>query len=91
MSNVKAWPNTAGRPEVDRPRSIVRPCDYGLALAIMNLEAQLGTIEAYNRLARAAQALLDQIEAGNAKPQNPLFAVSVKGDPAVLPNRGAAR
>lgn len=79
MSDVKPWPKAAGRPTEPRPAIISRPCDAGLRLAVINMEAQLGTIEAYNRLARAAQELLAQIEAGNAKPQNPLFAVSIRG------------
>jgi hypothetical protein len=74
--NVKAWPLVAGRADVPVPKPIVRPCDYGLWLAIQNMECQLGSIEAYNRLARAAHALKAQIDAGDAKPQNPLFAVS---------------
>lgn len=45
----------------------------------MNLETQLGTIEAYNRLARASQALHAKIEAGKAVAQNPLFAASIRG------------
>jgi hypothetical protein len=80
MSNVKAWPLATGRP-VKQPRQIVRPCDYSLRLAVNALEAQLGTIEAYNRLVKAAQLLREQIELGEAKPQNPIFAVSIDGAP----------
>lgn len=76
---VKPWPKVAGRAELKPPKPIVRPCDYGLQLAVMNLEAQLGTIEAYNRLARAAYELHRRIEAGQAQPQNPIFAVDVRG------------
>ncbi|MRT30775.1 hypothetical protein [Herbaspirillum sp. CAH-3] len=78
--NVKPWPNVAGRMEIEQPKRIMRPCDYGLLGAINSLETQLGTIEAYNRLAEAAQQLRDKIEAGNAKPQNPMFAKSIRGD-----------
>lgn len=77
--NVKPWPNPAGRPDVPPPARIKRPCDYGLELAVMNLEAQLGTIEAYNRLATAAHALKAQIDAGNAKAQYAMYAVSTRG------------
>jgi hypothetical protein len=73
--NVKAWPKPTGRPD-KLPRRIVRPCDYGLWLAVQNAEAQLGTIEAYNRLVAHAEHLRAQIDAGKAKAQNPLFAVS---------------
>jgi hypothetical protein len=75
-ADVKAWPKVAGRAEVPPPTRIVRPCDWGLRGAINGLETQLGTIEAYNRLAEAAHALKAQIDAGNAKPQHPMFAVS---------------
>lgn len=74
--NVKPWPLAAGRPEVDLPKRIMRPCDWGLMGAINNLEVQLGTIEAYNRLATATHALRAKIDAGKAEPQNPMFAVS---------------
>lgn len=78
MSNVKAWPNPTGRP-VKIPKRIYRPCDYGLMNAVMGLETQVGTIEAYNRLVAAAEQLRAQIDAGKAKAQNPLFAVSIRG------------
>lgn len=74
--NVKPWPLPAGRPDVPMPRPIVRPCDWGLLGAVNNLETQLGTIEAYNRLATAAHALKAKIDAGQALPQNPMFAAS---------------
>jgi hypothetical protein len=79
MTNVTAWPNPTGRP-ADLPKPIVRPCDYGLLTAIHGLETQLGTIEAYNRLVLAAEKLKEQIDAGKAKAQNPLFAVSPRGE-----------
>lgn len=75
-ADVKAWPKVAGRPDVPPPKKIMRPCDYGLLGAIHGLEAQLGTIEAYNRLAAAAHALKAEIDAGRAKAQNPIFATS---------------
>lgn len=77
---VHPWPNPTGRP-IEMPIRIVRPCEHGLYLAVMNLETQLGTIEAYNRLVEAAKALRAEIDVGKAKPQNPLFAVSVNGKP----------
>ena len=73
---VYPWPNVAGRADAPLPRHIKRPCDYSLKAAICDLESQLGTIEAYNRLATAAAAVKAEIDAGNAKPQNPMFAVS---------------
>lgn len=77
---VHAWPNPTVRP-AELPKRIMRPCDYGLQLAVSNLEAQLGTIEAYNRLVEAARLLRDRIESGGALAQNPLFAKSIKGAP----------
>ena len=74
--NVKPWPLAAGRPDVPVPKRIARPCDYSLMMAINALETQLGSIEAYNRLATAAHALKSKIDAGHAKPQHPMFAVS---------------
>lgn len=76
QDNVRAWPKPAGRADAPLPKPIVRPCDYGLLSAIHGLETQLGTIEAYNRLARAAASLKAKIDAGNAVAQHPLFAVS---------------
>lgn len=74
--NVHAWPKPAGRADAPLPKPIMRPCDWGLRLAINNLETQLGTIEAYNRLANAAAVLKAKIDAGKAEAQNPMFAVS---------------
>lgn len=77
--NIIAWPNVCGTP-VEPPRPIMRPCDYGLLSAISALETQLGTIEAYNRVVAAAERMRAQIEAGNAKPQNPIYAVHPRGE-----------
>ena len=79
MAELHAWPKVAGRPEIDPPKAIARPCDYSLLNAVNALETQLGTIEAYNRLARAAHALKALIDAGDAKPQHPMFATSSTG------------
>lgn len=76
---IIAWPSVAGRPDVALPKRIKRPADYGLELAIMHLETELGTIEAYNRLATATHKLKASIESGNAKPQNPLYAINPSG------------
>lgn len=78
MSDVRAWPKATGRP-LRQPKEIYRPCDYGLKLAVDGLETQLGTIEAYNRLVRAAGAMRARIDSGDIKPQNPLFAVNIRG------------
>lgn len=78
MTNVKAWPKPTGVPK-RLPSRILRPCDAGLELAVRSLETQLGTIEAYNRLVDAANALRKRIDSGDVKAQNPIFAVSVRG------------
>lgn len=75
---VKAWPKATGTP-MEAPKRIVRPCDYGLRGAVVALEQQLGTIEAYNRLVEAAAILRARIDAGEAQAQNPIFAVDVRG------------
>ncbi len=74
--NVRPWPKPAGRADAPLPKPIVRPCDYGLMNAIRGLETQLGTIEAYNRLAHASAALKAKIDEGKAVAQHPMFAVS---------------
>lgn len=78
MTNVKAWPKPTGTP-MEPPKRIVRPCDYGLMCALNGLEQQLGTIEAYNRIVECANVMKKRIDAGDVKPQNPIFAVSVTG------------
>lgn len=75
-AELHPWPKVAGRVEIDPPKRLMRPCDWGLKAAINNLETQLGSIEAYNRLAEAAHALKAKIDAGQAKAQNPMFATS---------------
>ena len=79
MSNVKAWPKATGTP-LPKPKRIVRPCDYELLTAMNGLETQLGTIEAYNRIVEAANAMRARIDAGDVKPQNPIFAKSIRGE-----------
>lgn len=71
--NVKAWPKATGKP-LEPPNEIIRPCDYGLYNAVHSAETQLGTIEAYNRLVRWCANLKAKIDAGEAKPQNPIYA-----------------
>ena len=78
---VVAWPLATGQAK-PLPKPIMRPCDWGLISTTTALETQLGTIEAYNRLVAAAAKLKGKIERGEAKPQNPIYAVSVKGAPA---------
>ena len=80
MSKVTPWPNPTGRPE-ELPRRIKRPAEHGLWLAARNLEIQLGTIEAYNRLVDTAAELKRKIDAGKAEAQHPLFAKSIRGEP----------
>ncbi|WP_180541404.1 hypothetical protein [Nevskia soli] len=73
MDNVQQLPvqATTSRPA---PKRIVRPCEWGLRGSVRDLETQLGTVEAYNRLCDAAAVLKAKIDAGNAEAQNRLFA-----------------
>lgn len=73
MSNVEQLPvkATSDRPA---PKRIMRPCEWGLLATVRDLETQMGTVEAYNRLCDAAQKLKAKIDAGHAEQQNRLFA-----------------
>ncbi len=78
MNKIILWP----KPPVEEvlPMLIMRPCDAGLILASGALETQLGTVEAYNRIARCAETLRSKIDRGDAQPQNPLYASSIRGE-----------
>lgn len=80
MSDVRAWPKMTGV-MTDAPRRIARPCDYGLVAAVVQLEVQLGSVEAYNRLVEAAERLRLRIKNGNGHAQNPIYAVDIHGKP----------
>jgi hypothetical protein len=77
MSNVEQLPVklTSERPA---PKRIVRPCEYGLWGSVRDLETQLGTVEAYNRLCNAAQQLKEKIDRGDAQAQHKMFATDPK-------------
>lgn len=79
MNNVTPWPKATGTP-LTPPKQIKRPCDFGLELAWIKLETQLGTIEAYNRLVHLADGVKRNIDNGEIEPQNPLYATSIKGE-----------
>lgn len=76
-SDIRQLPvvGVASRPA---PKRILRPCDYGLMTAVRGLETQVGTVEAYNRLCDAAQALKNKVDRGEAQAQSPLFATDPK-------------
>lgn len=69
-------PNIIYPPEFQRPvpERVLRPCDYGLMNAASNLEIELGTIEAYNRLCEKAAQMRLLIDRGLAKAANPQYA-----------------
>lgn len=73
-----AFPKSAIKGEL--PKRINRPCDFALSLSVTDLEMQLGTVEAYNRLVEVSERLKARIEKGQAKAQNPIYAVSIKGE-----------
>lgn len=77
-NEVIAWPKATGTAQ-ETPKPIKRPCDHGLDLAFMNLETQLGTIEAYNRLVAKAQLVKRLIDTGDVRAQNPCYAVKPRG------------
>lgn len=59
--------NAEGAAARPAPQRIMRPCDYGLARVVRDLETQVGTVEAYNKLCDAAEALKAQIDAGEGR------------------------
>ena len=73
MSNVEQLP-VKGASERPAPRRIMRPCEYGLLGTVRDLETQMGTVEAYNRLCDAAQRLKTKIDAGDAEQQHKMWA-----------------
>ncbi|WP_345815335.1 hypothetical protein AAGS40_23450 [Paraburkholderia sp. PREW-6R] len=77
MSNVEQLP-VKGASDRPAPKKIMRPCDWGLIVAIRDMETQVGTVEAYNRLCDAAQQLKAKIDRGDAQIQNRLFATDPK-------------
>lgn len=77
MNNVEQLP-VKGTSERPAPRRIIRPCEWGLLGTVRDLETQMGTVEAYNRLCDAAQQLKAKIDAGDAHAQGKMWAT----DPA---------
>lgn len=66
------------------PKRIMRPCEYGLRGTVRDMETQMGTVEAYNRLCDAAAILKAKIDAGDAKAQHAMWAT----DPNFIYPRG---
>lgn len=60
--------------ERQAPKCIMRPCEWGLIGTVRDLETQMGTVEAYNRLCDAAEALKAKIDRGDAQQQNKMWA-----------------
>jgi hypothetical protein len=60
------------------PKRIVRPCEWGLRGCVVDLETQLGTVEAYNRLCDAAAALKRKVDSGDAVAQHAMWATDPK-------------
>lgn len=58
----------------EAPKPIKRPCDYGLEIAVIHLETEVGKIEAYNRMVKAALVLLEKIHANKSEGPNPMYA-----------------
>lgn len=66
MSDIRKLPVQAA-PTAALPVRIMWPCDYGLLGAVRDMETQIGTVEAYNRLCEAAARLKRQVDDGKAK------------------------
>jgi hypothetical protein len=62
------------------PNRIVRPCEWQLFSAVNALETQMGSVEAYNRLCDAAEAMKKKIDAGDGRAQHPMWAT----DPTMI-------
>ena len=77
MSEIRQLP-TAKETNRPAPKRIVRPCEYGLWSAVNDVETQMGTVEAYNRLCDWAQSLKAKIDRGEAKAQHPMWATDPK-------------
>lgn len=77
MSNVEQLP-VKGKADRPPPKRIVRPCEYGLIGTVRDLETQLGSVEAYNRLCDAAASLKAKIDRGDAMQQHAMWATDPK-------------
>lgn len=55
------------------PERVIRPCEYGLMGSICDMEAQLGSIEAYNMIVDYASKLKAKIDSGHAQAQSHIF------------------
>ncbi|MDD5271503.1 MAG: hypothetical protein PHU14_02170 [Methylovulum sp.] len=61
-------------PTQELPSPIKRPCHYGLESAVMDMETQIGSVEAYNQLCLAARQLKRKIDSGQGKRQAEMYA-----------------
>ncbi|WP_186145957.1 hypothetical protein [Burkholderia gladioli] len=77
LSDVRAFPSPTATSRA-APKRIMRPCEYGLWGAVKDMETQMGTVEAYNRLCDWAEHLKAKIDRGDAQAQNRLFATDPK-------------
>lgn len=79
MTNVRKLQTTETTKRAP-PKRITRPCDYGLYNAIRECETQVGSVEAYNKLCDAAEAMKRKIDAGRGKQALEFFST----DPAFI-------
>jgi hypothetical protein len=75
--DIRQFPSqlTTDRPA---PRRIVRPCEHGLALAIDQMEVEMGSVQAYNQLCDIAGRLKRKIDAGDGIAQHAMWATDPK-------------
>lgn len=77
MTDIRQLP-TPSRTDRPAPKRIMRPCEWGLLGTVRDLETQMGTVEAYNRLCDAAEKLKAKIDSGKAEAQGHLWATDPK-------------
>lgn len=73
MAEVHPWPKATGVPAAP-PRPMTVAADHTLAMAWHALEAQLGTVEAYNRIVALASRQHARIARGDVKAQLAIYA-----------------
>lgn len=77
MSDIRQLPvnGSASRPA---PKKIIRPCEWGMHNAVRDMETQMGSVEAYNRLCEWASHLKTKIDAGNGVQAHAMWATDPK-------------
>jgi len=77
MSDIRQIPSPKETSR-EAPKRIKRPCEWGMQGAVRDMETQMGTVEAYNRLCDWAQHLKEKIDRGDAQAQAAMWATDPK-------------